>query len=129
RSRFGFIPDTLNLGGGFGIRYTKNDCPLPYSKYVEDLVTKVDTCAKAIDIPVPEISIAFAQVSTFVTKSSTYLLYGRGQSFFVYRIPKPPPKFNVSGINPKRAFHSANLEKRTSAAFKKPLVSNICEPI
>lgn len=57
KARFGFIPDILNLGGGFGIRYTKNDCPLPYSKYVEDLVTKVDTCAKAIDIPVPEIWI------------------------------------------------------------------------
>ena len=38
---FGFQPQVLNLGGGFGIRYTKEDKPLPASQYVEEIVREV----------------------------------------------------------------------------------------
>src|SRR5699024_2034175 len=49
---YGYVPEVLNLGGGFGIRYTKEDQPVPYDAFV------------------------------------------------VYRIPKPPPRFNTSGTYP-----------------------------
>ncbi|WP_174613650.1 diaminopimelate decarboxylase [Virgibacillus ihumii] len=52
-----FTPDVLNLGGGFGIRYTEEDKPLPYPAYVQELVKTVQRHADQLDIPLPEIWI------------------------------------------------------------------------
>lgn len=52
---YGFIPPVLNLGGGFGISYTKDDPQISYATYIEGLVKKVEACAREIDIPLPEI--------------------------------------------------------------------------
>ncbi|MEN1969109.1 diaminopimelate decarboxylase [Lentibacillus sp. N15] len=53
--QFGYIPEVLNLGGGFGIRYTKADNPLPLHLYVEDLVCTVKRLCEDSSIPLPEI--------------------------------------------------------------------------
>lgn len=49
----GYTIEQLNLGGGFGIKYTKNDDPVPYESYMEKVSVVVkDTCAKlGIDTP------------------------------------------------------------------------------
>lgn len=39
----------LNLGGGFGIRYTEEDDPLPASQYVEEIITEVRTQTEQFD--------------------------------------------------------------------------------
>lgn len=57
KEQFGFIPEVLNLGGGFGIRYTKNDEPLPYHTYVEQIVAEVQKESDKLQIPMPEIWI------------------------------------------------------------------------
>jgi diaminopimelate decarboxylase len=54
---FGFIPEVLNLGGGFGIKYTDGDEPKPLALYVEALVNEVQKQASSLDLPVPEIWI------------------------------------------------------------------------
>lgn len=54
---YDYIPEVLNLGGGFGIRYTKEDKPLPYQIYVENIVTAVTNHVEKLDIPMPEIWI------------------------------------------------------------------------
>ncbi|GAA0444007.1 diaminopimelate decarboxylase [Lentibacillus halophilus] len=56
-TEYGFIPDVLNLGGGFGIRYTAEDEPLSYPAFVKELVSAVQQHAAAIEIPTPEIWI------------------------------------------------------------------------
>ncbi|MGA9287439.1 MAG: diaminopimelate decarboxylase [Anaerobacillus sp.] len=38
---FGFDPEVLNLGGGFGIRYTSEDDPLPVGDYIAAMTTTV----------------------------------------------------------------------------------------
>lgn len=53
--RYGYIPKVVNLGGGFGIRYTEEDQPLPLHQYVEELICRVKEHAEALSIPVPEI--------------------------------------------------------------------------
>ncbi|MBS3679671.1 diaminopimelate decarboxylase [Ornithinibacillus massiliensis] len=53
----GFIPKVLNLGGGFGIRYTEEDQPIPLHHYVEKLVETVKEHSEQLDIPLPEIWI------------------------------------------------------------------------
>ena len=51
-----FTPDTLNLGGGFGVWYTNEDRKIPaegYAEYVQALVEAVKTCAKKYTLPLP----------------------------------------------------------------------------
>ena len=38
---FGFEPEVLNLGGGFGIRYTSEDDPLPVEDYINAMTKSV----------------------------------------------------------------------------------------
>ncbi|MFS0672720.1 diaminopimelate decarboxylase [Ornithinibacillus sp. 179-J 7C1 HS] len=57
KNSHGFIPEVLNLGGGFGIRYTEEDQPIPLHQYVERLVETVKEHSAKMDIPLPEIWI------------------------------------------------------------------------
>jgi diaminopimelate decarboxylase len=52
-----YFPEVLNLGGGFGIRYTNEDHPLPPGYYVEEIVKEVKKQARDNGLKVPEIWI------------------------------------------------------------------------
>lgn len=52
---FGFIPEVINLGGGFGIRYTEDDDPLPNEQYVEAIIKQVKEEANRLQMSMPEI--------------------------------------------------------------------------
>lgn len=43
----------LNLGGGYGIRYTKNDDPVPYDEYIKNVSEVVKETAKKRNIECP----------------------------------------------------------------------------
>lgn len=51
----GFVPEVLNLGGGFGIRYTEDDHPLSLKSYAEQLTETVQLHAEQLNMPMPEI--------------------------------------------------------------------------
>jgi len=57
KGEYAYSPEVINLGGGFGIRYTKNDTPLPVDTYIDALVKHVKQHSRELDIPVPEIWI------------------------------------------------------------------------
>jgi diaminopimelate decarboxylase len=57
KDRFNYVPKVVNLGGGFGIRYTKEDEPIPLSNYVDELVATIKQHANSMDIALPEIWI------------------------------------------------------------------------
>lgn len=52
-----FPPKVLNVGGGFGIRYTKEDDIKPYDSYINRIVDVVLEETKRLNIPLPEIWI------------------------------------------------------------------------
>lgn len=52
-----FEAQVLNLGGGFGIRYTKEDDPIPASQYVEEIIGEVKNQAERLGMETPEIWI------------------------------------------------------------------------
>ncbi len=52
-----FEAEVLNLGGGFGIRYTKEDDPIPASQYVEEIIAEVRKHAERYEMSMPEIWI------------------------------------------------------------------------
>ena len=57
QAAFGYQPQVLNLGGGFGIRYTEEDEPLPASQYVEEIVLEVQAQIADSTLTMPEIWI------------------------------------------------------------------------
>lgn len=52
-----FTPEVLNLGGGFGIRYTDEDKPLAPERYVEEMILEVKRETERLSLPMPEIWI------------------------------------------------------------------------
>ncbi|WP_141433389.1 diaminopimelate decarboxylase [Bacillus sp. 03113] len=52
-----YEPTVLNLGGGFGIRYTSEDEPIPPAKYVEEIILEVKQQVKKYSMRMPEIWI------------------------------------------------------------------------
>ncbi|WP_108672312.1 diaminopimelate decarboxylase [Peribacillus acanthi] len=57
KEQINFKAKVLNLGGGFGIRYTSEDEPLPAAKYVEEIVKEVQSQATSLGMEMPEIWI------------------------------------------------------------------------
>ncbi|PVE63797.1 diaminopimelate decarboxylase [Priestia megaterium] len=57
KQRIEFVPEVLNLGGGFGIRYTEEDQPIPVSQYVEVIIEEVKKQSKQLEVEIPEIWI------------------------------------------------------------------------
>ncbi len=57
KEQFSFVPEVVNLGGGFGIRYTAEDEPLPATYYVEQIVGAVKAQVSEMGINMPEIWI------------------------------------------------------------------------
>lgn len=52
-----FEAKVLNLGGGFGIRYTKEDEPIPPAQYVSEIITEVKKLTEHYTLKMPEIWI------------------------------------------------------------------------
>lgn len=55
KKQTGHIISELNLGGGFGIKYTSEDNPTAYDNYMNAVSKMVISKAKELDIPVPYI--------------------------------------------------------------------------
>ena len=56
-AEYQFHANVLNLGGGFGIRYTNEDAPLEPAIYVDDMIKTVKQEADRLNISMPEIWI------------------------------------------------------------------------
>ncbi|MGM0846023.1 MAG: diaminopimelate decarboxylase [Bacillota bacterium] len=57
KEKHGYTAEVLNLGGGFGIRYTDEDDPIPASQYVQEIILEVQKKAEHFNLDMPEIWI------------------------------------------------------------------------
>lgn len=57
KEKYLFVPDVINVGGGFGIRYTQDDTPLALQNYVQSISGAIGGHASSLNIPMPEIWI------------------------------------------------------------------------
>lgn len=57
KEQFAYESQVVNLGGGFGIRYTSEDTPLPAARYVEEMIAVVKHQVERFDMKMPEIWI------------------------------------------------------------------------
>lgn len=55
RSKLNFTADTLNLGGGFGVRYVENDPIINYRTKIEEVSLKIKSICKDNHFPLPKI--------------------------------------------------------------------------
>ncbi|MED3650950.1 diaminopimelate decarboxylase [Heyndrickxia sporothermodurans] len=55
--KYSYFPSVLNLGGGFGIRYTSEDAPLTPDNYVKEIIIEVQKQTNSHQLPMPEIWI------------------------------------------------------------------------
>ncbi|MDY3032242.1 MAG: diaminopimelate decarboxylase [Clostridia bacterium] len=53
KDKLGMEIDKLNLGGGYGIRYTENDDPVPYDAYIKHVSEVVKETAKKRGVKLP----------------------------------------------------------------------------
>ncbi|WP_462412089.1 diaminopimelate decarboxylase [Neobacillus sp. Marseille-QA0830] len=57
KNKYAFESEVLNLGGGFGIRYTKEDEPIPPAQYVSEIINEVKSLNEQYSMAMPEIWI------------------------------------------------------------------------
>ncbi len=57
KTKLNYVPQVLNLGGGFGIRYIEGDTPLPVSQYVDATIDAIEFQAEKLGIEIPEVWI------------------------------------------------------------------------
>jgi len=57
KKEFGFELNVLNVGGGFGIKYTEEDTPLPLSNFIDTICNTLNKEISALNLKTPEIWI------------------------------------------------------------------------
>lgn len=57
KQEYSFEAKVLNLGGGFGVRYTKEDEPMQPEQYVKEIIAEVKKCTDHYGMKLPEIWI------------------------------------------------------------------------
>lgn len=57
KTSFSYEAEVLNLGGGFGIRYTDEDEPKPAADYVSEIIKEVKKQAEEYSLKIPELGI------------------------------------------------------------------------
>ena len=57
KTSFSYEVEILNLGGGFGIRYTDEDDPKPAADYINEIINEVKKQAEEYSMKIPELGI------------------------------------------------------------------------
>jgi diaminopimelate decarboxylase len=57
KDKYNYITPELNVGGGFGIRYTDADDKKPYAYFLDPMMERIDAFSKKINIARPEVVI------------------------------------------------------------------------
>lgn len=55
RNTFGYTADTLNLGGGFGVKYVENDPEIDYRQRIKEVAVKVKNICEGENFPLPRV--------------------------------------------------------------------------
>lgn len=57
RDRYGFLARELNVGGGFGVRYTAEDEPLPVQDFTDAVMAEVAARCREYSLPMPRVVV------------------------------------------------------------------------
>ncbi|MEG2460764.1 MAG: diaminopimelate decarboxylase [Clostridia bacterium] len=120
----------LNLGGGFGIRYTLDDDPPKYAEYMEQVYQRIEKVCKKLNLDVPYILI---EPGRAIVGEAGVTIYTVGN---VKNIPNYRTYVSVDGgmtDNPRYALYSAKYtalvanKMNEDADFVATLAGRCCE--
>ena len=57
KEKIGYVTPEINIGGGFGIKYTDADMKKPYSYFLEPMMERIEAFSKELNIERPEVVI------------------------------------------------------------------------
>lgn len=130
KQKYDYQPQVLNLGGGFGIRYTTKDCVIGLGTFVEQIIASVRTLAEQYQLNVPAI---WVEPGRSIVGEAGYSLYTVGSR---KDVPGLTPYVTVDGgmgdnIRPAlyQAEYEALVAKRPAAepVEKVHLAGRYCE--
>lgn len=107
RSAFGFVACELNLGGGFGVRYTDEDEPKPLSYFTDALMADIGEACARLAYPRPRVVI---EPGRWVVAEAGITLYS------INSVKKAPGRRSYVGVdggmpdNPRPALYEARYE-------------------
>ena len=107
----------LNMGGGFGIKYTDDDKPLPASSFVEVIATKLNECIKSKGIIAPRLIL---EPGRSIVGEAGITLYTVGT---IKTIPSIRTYVAVDGgmfDNPRHALYQAKYDACIANKYAQP---------
>lgn len=122
RSQYGYTAKVINVGGGFGIKYTAEDNPLKPEEFVQAIVETIKKEAKEAAFPIPEIDI---EPGRSIVGPAGYNLYTTGSRKV---IPSHRPYVTVDGgmgDNIRPALYDAKYETVLATDPKAPLTEHV----
>lgn len=117
RNELNYTIGELNLGGGFGIRYTEEENPAPYEKYMEKVSEKVKELCGTLNIEQPFILI---EPGRSIAGPAGITLYTVGG---VKHIPNIRTYVSIDGgmgDNPRYALYKSKYEAVAANKADKP---------
>ncbi|MDR3255726.1 MAG: diaminopimelate decarboxylase [Synergistaceae bacterium] len=117
RDTNGFEARTLDMGGGFGVRYTDNDSPQPIAEFICGMTECVGKFCKESGMTMPALIV---EPGRWVTAEAGITLYTVGS---VKRIPGGRTYIGVDGgfpDNPRPALYDAKYEAVLANKFGVP---------
>ena len=131
REKYGFIIDELDLGGGYGVRYTENDPVIDIAANIQEVAGAVKAQCEVLHYPMPSIRL---EPGRSIVADAGLTLYEVGT---VKRIPGYKNYVSVDGgmtDNPRFALYGsaytvllANRVNDESTPFKCSVVGRCCE--
>ena len=113
----GWLPEYLNLGGGFGVRYTEEDPQIDYAGWIERLGAKLKELCEKKNIPVPALLLEPGRSIVGDAGITVYSVTG------VKEIPEHASYVAVDGgmtDNPRYALYEAKYTMLLANKAKKP---------
>ena len=131
REKYNFVIDELDLGGGYGVRYTENDPEIDIAENIREIAGAVKAQCKALDYPMPAIRL---EPGRSIVADAGMTLYTVGT---VKQIPGYKNYVSVDGgmtDNPRYALYRssytvllANRANDETTPFKCSVVGRCCE--
>ena len=122
RSQYGYTAKVINVGGGFGIKYTAEDNPLKPEEFVQAIVETIKKEAKEAAFPVPEIDI---EPGRSIVGPAGYNLYTTGSRKVVPGYRSYVTVDGGMGDNIRPALYGAKYETVLATDPKAPLTEHV----
>lgn len=91
KQELNFTPSVLNIGGGFGIRYTQEDVSYPIETALEEIVAALQNAANTHNLPIPQL---WLEPGRSIVGEAGYTLYSIGT---IKKIPNVRTYVSIDG--------------------------------